>query len=278
MATSSNDNRHSTRSPLYVFFHVSKTGGTSFTNHIAELFSDRPEVIPMLNSHQQQLALSKGAIYWTEKPLVERLRATYVAGHSAGLQAVTPLRPWRRLEFLTLFREPTSRFISVFNYLMHQGLIAEHLTPEEFFSPSYPDQCQITFLLNHFLGWNQGALDTIHVPDNSNVVLDAACQALEVFRFIGLYEQYRDHMTALTKYLGLPAIQQQCLVTGRDVSRRIHYTKALENHLRASYPIEYRFFERVQEHIHTNGSPFFVGDGEQPHVTTFPEREIATRT
>lgn len=276
MAILTDDNRSGAKPPLYVFFHVSKTGGTSFTNHLAELYCDQPEAIAMLNSHQQQLAMTSGTTYWTEKPLAEQLRAMHVAGHSASLQAVAPLLPWKQLEFLTLFREPTSRFISVFNYLIHQRLIPQNLTPLEFFNPSFPDQCQITFLFKHFLNWSPASLDSIHDPQHLEFFLDAACRALDIFRFIGLYEQYSDHMAALMDYLTLPSNQQQCLVTGRDIARRVDHSDELESHLRTLYPIEYRFFERVQEKIYTNGSPFFAGNGQWPNVPIFKEKQIAT--
>lgn len=246
---------------LYVFFHISKTGGTSFINH---LLSQRERIsphIPLLNGYQRQLALKNNETYWTELPLEEKCRAQYIAGHHAGLAQCSALEPLKTVNYLTVFRDPASRFVSVYNYMKHKGFIDSDISPLQYFETKTLSESQLNFYLRNFLAWDEDKIISLCDTRYRDQRLQEAVEGLEHFFFIGLQESYQHDMLQLTTYLGLPPIAQSYHVAGKDITRFIQVSDQLTRLLRDRYPEEFIFYDEIKRRLRDNGSPFFMDNG-----------------
>lgn len=244
-------------SKLYVFFHVSKTGGTSFVNHMLALRDEHAPRIPLLNSYQQQLARENNQTYWTDLPLPEKCNAQFIAGHHAGLRLCEGLREHKVIRYLTVFREPSSRYVSVFNYQKHKGVIEPDTSPVDYFQKSAINQSQLNFYLRNFLNWDEAKIRLVREPQYQDALLEEAVAGLDHFFFIGLHESYKQDMLSLTRHLDLPPISQSYHVAGKDITRHIKISDQIASTLMDAYPPEYRFYEQIKTRILENDSCFF---------------------
>ena len=249
---------------IYVFFHMGKTGGTSFTNHIASCFSEPEEQTPMLNLYQKRIAAEEGRVYWLDKPLKEKLKAQIISGHDANRSLLPVLGNHAHLLFITFFRDPGSRFVSHYNFQRSRGVLGQRNGFDDFINDKAIEKSQLRFFLLYYLGWSPEEFDKLYFSDNRSEILNIALNALDEFFFVGLHNYYKDDMQVLTSHLSLPPVEKSFLVAGKDVNRYAEHNREIDNRLREQIPLEFEFYDQLLVRRTRYGSPINISP--QPEV------------
>lgn len=258
---------------LYVFFHLNKTGGTSLINHLIATYGR--ESIALLNDYQEQKAEKNHDTYWTKKKISEKLNAKFVLGHDANPRNCECLQKFKNIKYLTVFREPTERLLSVYNYQRSFGNI-EGITATEYFEDPNVDQTQLSFYLHRFLMWPLKNICLVRKPASNKHLLEEAVNTLDRFFFIGLHENYKSDMKQLTDHLQIPEISKSFHVAGEDIEKFESQSDTLSRTFRNLFPVEFEFYDIVKEKVIRNGSPFFVNESNSGEYSRAKNENHAT--
>ena len=241
---------------LYVFFHVNKTGGTTFTTHIENLFKHDPYIAPMLNPYQRELAEKQGRTYWPNERKANKLKARIVSGHDANPKNIADIAKYRSVKYITFFRDPGSRILSLFNHEKSANIISPEVTFIEYLKTRGVDASQLCFFLSCFLGWKRKELCKLYNSPNKNELLNTALNEIKKFFFVGLHSNYEQDINTLTNLLKIPKVSRSYHVTGKDIPKHQSMTQELSHKIKQALPIEYQFYESVISLRKPNDSPF----------------------
>lgn len=199
--------------PLYLFFHLAKTGGTTFVGHLYNHLKVDEELFD-LGPHGEDYRKLNNRPPLEERTLEERQHMKIVAGHLVywHTQDLFPDREIRNILFL---REPIKRVISHYTYDSTQE-------PESFshwYSRWIPNQMTV-YLKEHL--------------EESDI--DGVLEKLKVFWHIGLQEELDKSLTQLYSELGVPT---------EYVNRRVSGEK-YENNTESGYDAGRTFKAKYQ--------------------------------
>lgn len=244
------------RDILYVYFHINKTGGTTFSNHLLSCFGDSPLTIPMLNPFQMELAKSENRTYWPDDTLENKLKAKIILGHCANPHNIKELIPFRDVRYITYFREPSARIVSRFNYSRSVGMVNPQKTFDQDFKARGFLQTQLSFFMYFFLGWTEENILASYKKDQGKDLMKIALEEIGQFFFIGLHHSYKEDTLQLTNHLGIPPVTKSHNISGQDHPKAVSLTPEISAAFYERFPIEYDFFEAIKTIRKQRGSPF----------------------
>lgn len=176
---------------LYIFQHIPKTAGTSFTEgYLATAFGDALEVVPGFGS-ENHAALQRLA----RTPNRDGGRTRIVAGHGAGsMRAVAP-----GARQLTLVRDPIARLISAHRHYLRTPKAARDTAAPDDFLDFALDEPSRDVQARSLLGEHYGDLDRLN---------DAEVESLLAERFflIGDSEKLPQFIVALSRLADFPLV------------------------------------------------------------------------
>lgn len=179
-------------SPLYVFLHLPKTGGTTITGHLSQHLSAHELLFQGDGADRERQ--EKGIAPPEEWPEERLAPIRVITGHGTDVtsQSLLPSRPVRHV---TIVRDPAPLMISRFNFDVSRS--GEALRFEDW----YPEQRRNPTLRR--LGNLLGEQD-----------LDGVASALEDFWFVGVTEHLNDDLPHLFSAIGVPPVWTNRRVTG----------------------------------------------------------------
>jgi len=178
--------------PLYVFLHLPKTGGTTVTGHLSQHLPSQEMLFlgPKANQKRQEQGIAPPA-EWPEQRLAP---VRVITGHGADAASHT-LIPSRAVRHVTILRDPAPLMVSRFNFDVSRS--GEALTFEDW----YPKQRRNPTLrrLRKLLGERD---------------LAGVTSALEGFWFVGVTEHLNDDLPHLFSAIGVPPVWTNRRVAG----------------------------------------------------------------
>lgn len=241
---------------VYVYFHVNKTGGTTFANHLYACFGEDSPIAPMLNPYHEEVAKAENRVYWPDDSLDHKLKARIISGHKANPRNVRELAPYKNIRYIAYFRDPSSRIVSKFNYSKARGMIDPERTFEEQLRLNGFLETQLYFFMYGFLDWTDEEMLPCYEKDQGRELMHIALDHIRDFFFIGLNESYNEDTLLLTNHLNLPPITTSYNITGRDHEQVLTLTDEITDLVREHYPIDFEFYENIKAIRDEWGSPF----------------------
>lgn len=174
-------------SPVYVFLHVPKTGGSTINAHLRQHL-EYDSVFVHLGGDGELYRQEAGLEPWEDRSDDDRNRARVLTGHrsSYGIHKLVPGRPAR---YLTIQREPAARIMSTYNFRMQRfGL---DLSFEDWYAG---------FARNKAFKWMRQLLDLRGTSDFAPVA-----DRIRTFWFVGVTEHLDDDLPYLFDHFGVPS-------------------------------------------------------------------------
>lgn len=193
---------------ILAFFHIAKTGGTSFNNHLRVALEASPGAIAILNPTWRQIAHDKGEQYWLDWPLRDKLTTKVFIGHDVTRAALKDVSPYKTVRFMTFLREVRSLALSHYNYF--HGFEHQHLTGLDISKnfPKYLTQRKqhmspAFVLLKSFCGYSHDFALRVFDKSAHEELFDLLTFELDQFFFVGLMDHYEADAKAMLARLGI---------------------------------------------------------------------------
>lgn len=200
----------SSADPLYVFVHLSKTGGTSLFRHLQRHLESEDDLVylgPLGDAERERLNRPP----LEERTEDERRRVSVLIGHRVNMSTLD-LVPWREPRLIFVMRDPVKRLISKYNYQMHrQGLSDDPVPFFTWLDNLKPHAWDSAFwLCRRFLEMEAHRIQGVaHRQGIAN-------RLLECFNLVTTTERMDEDMAHVLRQLGLPAEMRHENVKGRD--------------------------------------------------------------
>ena len=237
-------------SPLYVFFHIPKTGGTTISGHLRNELEWDDEFVH-LGPWGEDYRTRNDLVPFADRPAEERMRARVIAGHhaTAEIDALVFGRP----RYLTFVRDPADRLVSVFNFRTSKPANAG-LQFEDWYENLRP---------NPMFRWLRRHLDVENMPELKD--------ALREFWFVGTTDHLDDDLPGIFAAIGVATTWENRRVTGtgatsmagldhhdadRILTRQLTLDDELRERIYADHPKDaalYRFATRRRQRLIDRG-------------------------
>ncbi|MCZ0814019.1 sulfotransferase family 2 domain-containing protein [Roseovarius sp. EGI FJ00037] len=196
--------------PLYVFVHLSKTGGTSLFRHMQRHLASEDDLVylgPLGDAERERLNRPP----LEDRPENERQRVRVLIGHRVKMSTLD-LVPWREPRLIFVMRDPVKRLISKYNYQMHrQGLSDDPVPFFTWLENLKPHAWDSAFwLCRRFLEMEADALRDVAQRQQ------IANRLLERFNLVTTTERMDEDMPHVFRQLGIPSEMRRENVKGRD--------------------------------------------------------------
>ncbi|MDP3920775.1 MAG: sulfotransferase family 2 domain-containing protein [Candidatus Omnitrophota bacterium] len=198
--------------PLYIFFHIHKTAGTTFAMHLQENLAGDERLAVYLKSVEVDAFNDSLA----QMPPAQKGRLKVIYGHRVydGIHKHFN----REARYFTFLRDPVARTLSHYNGQM-QLLEKRHYKK----TPGLPFRPQPfkEWLFSDTSQWNAMAQELIRVFLQTHVVreemnethLNTAKGVLDRFFFVGATEHYEEDASYLYNLMGITKFVPDCRVT-----------------------------------------------------------------
>ena len=239
-----------TQSPdhLYIFLHIPKCAGTTFSEHLKYNFKSRQRLSIGPSRHRGFQERSEVDDYIHSLPASVKDGIQVVFGHSVyyGIHEHFS-RPAR---YITFLREPVSQVISHYEYFLqhYDSLIADQP------SRGYPkDKSELTFdrwrqifdvnmqiptVLNYAVN---GRIGVNGDADINEAHLECAKQILDKYYFVGLLESFEEDSLFLYDELGM----RRFIRKPQNVARKkhLHVDEMLKQEIRSAVTLDLRLYD-----------------------------------
>lgn len=227
--------------PLYVFVHLSKTGGTSLYRHLRCHLASEDELVylgPEGDAERERL----GRLPLEARHECERRRVRVLIGHRVTLSSLD-LMPWREPRFIFVLREPVSRLISKYNYQIHlDGRIDVPQPFDDWLANLKPNAWDSAFwLCRRFLKMPARGLRDIRTRQR------IANRLLEQFYLVTTTERMDTDAKLLFREIGIPEEMPRENVGGRDHHVVFDPDDTVRARIRAAVDNEVAFYRRWAE-------------------------------
>ncbi len=110
---------------VYIFNHIMKSGGLSFSSYLFNYLKyDESVQLYVPNTIDEFIARWRRGYY-------DDVETIYAGSHFASEAHI--LFPHHRPRYITMLREPLARFLSSYKMSMDIGILPEHFTPRDYF-------------------------------------------------------------------------------------------------------------------------------------------------
>lgn len=163
---------------VYIFNHIQKCAGTSLATSLLRSFDcDASAQLHMLSMIDDFRADSRRGDY-------QNAETIYVASHFAS-QTHT-LFPDHEPHYMTMLREPLSRFLSAYKMAMDIGTLPENFAPADYFEGAWPNYMTLVI--------GDGKLE------------EAKRRLAEEYPFVGISEEFERSSQLLAHAFDFPAV------------------------------------------------------------------------
>ena len=236
--------------PLYVFVHIPKTGGTTVTAHLRTNLEWDQEVVD-LGPWGEDYRSRNDLAPFSERPEEERAETLVLAGPKST--ADLALVPGRPIRYVTFVRDPADRLVSMFNFRTSRPQNAT-LGFEEWYGNLKP---------NTMFRWLRRRLDVDSMPELKDSLRD--------FWFVGTTDHLNDDLPGVFAAMGVPTTWENRRVTGtgatsmtgldhhdadRILTRQLTLDDELRERIYADHPKDvalYRFATRRRQRLLDRG-------------------------
>ncbi len=163
---------------VYIFNHIMKSGGLSFSSYLFNNLKYRESVQLYMPATIDEFFPQWRAGYY------DNIKSIYVGSHFAS--GVHSLFPGHRPCYLTMLREPLARFLSSYKMSMDIGIFPETFTPEDYLNGAW----------HNFMTLVIGDGDLAH----------AKKRLAEEYEYVGITEEYERSVMLLAHQLDLDAV------------------------------------------------------------------------
>lgn len=207
---------------VLAFFHIAKTGGTSFNNHLRVALESTPDAFAILNPTWRQIAIDKGEKYWLDWPLCDKMKTKVFIGHDVTRTALKDISPYKNVRFMTFLRDVRSLALSHYNYF--HGFEHQHLTGLNI-SRNFPDylvqrkqhMSPAFVFLKSFCGYSHEFAMRVFDETAHEELFDLLTYELDRFYFIGLMDHYEEDAKSMLDHLGIEVTAlNKANVAGRE--------------------------------------------------------------
>lgn len=224
--------------PLYVFVHLSKTGGTTLYKHLLQFFTSEDELVylgPEGDIERKRL----GRPPLEERNEDERRRVQILIGHKVQLKLLK-MMPWREHRLIFIIRHPVSRMISKYNYQMYLKNLQNNPVPfNKWLAELKPNAWDTSFwLCRRFLGMLPRTIRDITTRNNITENL------LRQFYFVSTTERLDQDIAFIFEEMGIPTKMERKNVGGKDHKTILKQTTQLANQILRAVPSELAFYNR----------------------------------
>ena len=183
--------------PLWLFFHLPKTGGTTFKTHLERYLSWDEQLIELSNWGRRYRA-EHGRMEFSVRPAEERAKAVVLAGHRLHYGAHRMVPGSREARYVTFLRDPAERCVSLYNFRLSRGTARPDFESwyRDFFLPDRRNSVT-RFYASRILAPEMLADDTALVP--------AAKKVLERCWHVGVTDRLAESLDMLCAEIGVPA-------------------------------------------------------------------------
>lgn len=182
--------------PIYIFYHLSKSGGTTLDAHLARHLQWDREYINLSNWGRHYRTLHDRPPF-EDRSLAEREAARVLSGHRA-MAGMHALLPGREPRYFTIVRDPAERCVSLYNFRRSRG--DTDLDFDEWYSADYLSRYRnsaVRFYAERVFGDSTG-----DDPETNHAI---ARRLLERCWLVTVLPRLDDVLALLSKALDIPA-------------------------------------------------------------------------
>lgn len=183
-------------SPLWIFLHIPKCGGTTFKAHVERHLVIEETFFEFSNWGRQYRA-DRGLPEFADRPEEERARALVLAGHQLSYGAHRLVPGEREPRYFTVLRDPAERCVSLYNFRWSRGHAPDSF--DEWYHGWYranQSDYQTRFLAERLYRMN--------LPERAEQRLAMAQQLLDLCWFVTTTECWNEGLDHLFAAMGLP--------------------------------------------------------------------------
>lgn len=183
--------------PLWLFFHLPKTGGTTFKTHLERYLSWDEQLVEFSNWGRRYRA-KHGRSEFAARPPEERSKAVVLGGHQLQYGAHRMVPGNREARYVTFLRDPAERCVSLYNFRQSKGMTRlgfDSWYNEEFLGD--PQNSVVHFYASRLLAPEMLADESVLVP--------AAKKVLERCWHVGMTDRLSESLDLLCAEIGIPA-------------------------------------------------------------------------
>lgn len=231
-------NSYKLKHPLYIFVHLSKTGGTTIYKHLLKFFKNEDEIVYLgPEGDTAREILGKPPI--ENRSEKERKRIKVLIGHKVKLSTLS-LVPWREPRFVFFMRHPVARIISKYNYEMHlKGFQNNPIPFEQWVTSLKPNAWDTSFwLCRRFLNILPRYIKDI--PKRQKIANDL----LQQFYFVSSTERMDSDIRTIFSEMGIKKDMERENVGGRDHKILRHITPEIERKICKLFKSELEFYTK----------------------------------
>jgi len=185
-------------SPLYVFIHIPKTGGTTISGHLRNELDWDVEFVH-LGPWGEDYRARNNLTPFADRPEEVRMQARVLAGHDATAD-IDALVPGSSTRYLTFVRDPADRLVSVYNFRTSKPENAD-LSFEDWYETVPP---------NPMFRWLRRRLNVTTMADLKDT--------LREFWFLGTTDHLDDDLPGVFAAIGVPTTWENRRVIGSGAS------------------------------------------------------------
>ena len=237
---------------LYVFVHLSKTGGTTLYKHLRRYLSSEKELVylgPEGDLERKRL----GRPPLEDRPEKDRKRVRVLIGHKVTIRTLD-LVPWREPRLIFFIRHPVRRMISKYNYQMYLAGKQDYPVPfDQWRAELKPNAWDTAFwLCRRFLELPPKEIREVSARQ------EIARQLLHQFYYVSTTERLDKDAAPLLSEMGIPTEMRRENVGGRDHRVILKATPEIDSTIAKEFASEmdfYRYWSSLSPYRGAPGRP-----------------------